>query len=184
MIFKMALVSRQLSLVPEIPTRSDVVYTPREVTKQIIKFLKPSGLCLDPCKGDGAFYDYLPCPKDWCELQEGRNFFDYRNHVDWIITNPPYSNYKEFSNHAFSIANNVSFLIPLNKVFSDGAMQVLHRHNMGIVSCLVYGSGSKIGFDWGFPVANYHFQKGYTGDTKMIVGINKINELIDRIKHD
>lgn len=169
---------RQLTLIDDVPTPSDIVYTPREITRQIIKFLAPTGLCLDPCKGDGAFYDYLPEPKEYCELQEGKNFFDYNTPVDWIITNPPYSNYKEFSDHAFKLANNVSFLIPLNKVFSDGAMQVLHRHKMGIKSCLVYGSGSKIGFDWGFPVANYHFQRDYTGDTKMIIGLDKINALI------
>ncbi len=38
----------------------DVVYTPDYVSKHIINHLKPLGLCLDPCKGDGAFLKYMP----------------------------------------------------------------------------------------------------------------------------
>ena len=45
---------------------------------------------LEPCKGEGAFLQYLPENSDWCEIAEGRNYYDYNEKVDWIVTNPPY----------------------------------------------------------------------------------------------
>lgn len=56
---------------------ADVVYTPKHVSKQIIEHLNPSGKMLDPCKGDGAFYRFMDdC--DYCEIDEGKDFFDYK----------------------------------------------------------------------------------------------------------
>ena len=54
---------------------SDVVYTPRAISKGIIDFLSPNGLCLDPCAGDGAFFDFLPNGSLWCEIEKGKDFF-------------------------------------------------------------------------------------------------------------
>lgn len=95
---------------------TDVVYTPHLVAKNIIEYLQPKGVCLDPCKGDGAFYNYLP-NADYCELNEGKDFFNYTKKVDWIIGNPPYSIFWDFLQHSFELANNVSFLVPTNKIF-------------------------------------------------------------------
>lgn len=61
---------------------ADVVYTPRNISESIIRHLKPAGLCLDPCKGDGAFYDYLPAGSEYCELQEGSDFLKYKKQVN------------------------------------------------------------------------------------------------------
>lgn len=110
------MIVRQTELFGSIPNPSDVVYTPSRIAKGIIDHLKPEGVCLDPCKGDGAFLDHLP-GADYCELREGKDFFDYKNKVDWVIGNPPYSIFKEFLEHSFDIADNVSFLVPTNKIF-------------------------------------------------------------------
>ncbi len=69
----------------------DVVYTPRNVSKAIIRHLNPSGVILDPCKGDGAFYDFFYGERYYCELQEGTDFLHEERYFDWIIGNPPYS---------------------------------------------------------------------------------------------
>src|SRR5687768_12839809 len=90
---------------------ADVVYTPDQVSKHIIDYLKPEGICLDPCRGDGAFYKFLPDGSDYCEIAEGKDFFDYNKQTDWIIGNPPYSNFKDFLQHSFDISDNVSFLV-------------------------------------------------------------------------
>lgn len=100
-----------------ITRESDIVYTPDWVAKDIITDLNPKGICLDLCKGDGAFYNFLPKGSKYCELREGTDFFKFNNKVDWIIGNPPYSIFEEFLRHSFSIAENVSFLVPTNKVF-------------------------------------------------------------------
>jgi len=48
---------------------ADVVYTPDQVSFQIVSYLNPSGLCLDPCKGDGAFFKFLPEGSFYCEIK-------------------------------------------------------------------------------------------------------------------
>jgi len=96
---------------------ADIVYTPDYVSKQIINFLNPKGICLDPCKGDGAFYKYLPKGLDYCEIREGKDFFNYNKKVNWVIGNPPYSIFEEFLRKGFEISDNVSYLVPTNKVF-------------------------------------------------------------------
>lgn len=103
----------------ELPVNpNDIVFTPDRISKSIIDFLQPNGFCLDPCKGDGAFYRHFPTSdKDWCEIKEGRDFFDYTNKVNWIIGNPPYSIFEKFLEKAFEIADNVAYLVPTNKIF-------------------------------------------------------------------
>ncbi len=96
---------------------ADIVYTPEHVSKQIIEWLNPAGKCIDPCKGDGAFYKYLPDGSDYCEIREDKDFFMYSEKVDWVIGNPPYSIFEQFLKKSFEIADNVSFLVPTNKVF-------------------------------------------------------------------
>lgn len=96
---------------------ADIVYTPDYVSKDIINRLSPTGLCLDPCKGDGAFYKYLPNGSDYCEIREGKDFFNYNKNVDWVIGNPPYSIFEDFLKKAFEISKNVSYLVPTNKIF-------------------------------------------------------------------
>jgi len=56
---------------------SDVVYTPVIFSKTIIDIIKPSGTILEPCKGDGAFYNLLPSHSEYCEITEGKDFFNY-----------------------------------------------------------------------------------------------------------
>ncbi len=68
----------------------DVVYTPDYVASAIISRYCPSGSVLDPCAGDGAFSSRIPgCLT--CEIKDGRDFFEFRQRVDWIVGNPPYS---------------------------------------------------------------------------------------------
>jgi hypothetical protein len=149
---------------------NDLVMTPRHIAKQMIAFYdfteKRSTTILDPCRGTGAFYDQYPdhCVKYWCEITEGRDFFDWPHKVDWIITNPPYSIFPQFLEKCFEVADNVALLIPLAKLVSS-----LKRINMvmdygGIVSMRIIGA-SKCGFPFGFPAAAIHMKRGYDGNT-------------------
>ena len=152
----------------------DIVYTPDFVSKGIIDFLNPNGLCLDPCKGDGAFYKYLPNSSDYCELRLGKDFFNYHKKVDWVIGNPPYSIFEPFLIKAFEIADNVSYLVPTNKIFQRQVIMEMINKYGGIKSVIIYGSGQLIDFPFGFSVGNFHFKKGYKGDTKIIMGMKTI----------
>ena len=166
----------QSELFERIVRPADVVYTPDYVAAFIVNYLNPSGVCLDPCKGDGAFYKFLPDGSDYCELQEGKDFFKYENRVDWIIGNPPYSNFKDFLDHSFQLAENVSFLVPTNKIFQRQIIMESINKWGGLKSMIIYGSGQLIGFPFGFSVGNFHFEKNYSGPCDIIMGYETIKK--------
>ena len=154
---------------------ADIVYTPRYVSKNIVDFLNPSGKCLDPCKGDGAFYDYLPSiSREYCEIREGKDFFTYSEKVDWVIGNPPYSIFEEFLRKGFEISDNISYLVPTNKIFQRQIIMEMISKYGGIKSMIIYGSGQLIDFPFGFSVGNFHIQRGYKGETKILMGMKNI----------
>lgn len=99
--------------------------TPITLCKAIIDHYNPRGLILEPFKGTGNFYNQFPEPKEWCEIEEGRNFFDYTKHVDWIITNPPWSNITSWYSHALSIADNIVFLWYVEGQFTRKRMKLM-----------------------------------------------------------
>ena len=69
---------------PKNAPEKDIVMTPVYLAKNIIEHFEPTGLILDPCRGEGAFYDnYNTDNKDWCELGEGNDFLEYNKKVDW-----------------------------------------------------------------------------------------------------
>lgn len=152
----------------------DVVYTNEAVSKAIIDFLNPSGKCLDPCRGDGAFHKFMPEGSEYCELAEGTDFLLYSGKVDWVIGNPPYSVFKDFLQKGFEIADNVSYLVPTNKIFQRQVIMEMINKYGGIKSMIVYGSGSLIDFPFGFSVGNFHFQRNYTGGCKIILGMKSL----------
>jgi hypothetical protein len=151
----------------------DIVYTPEAISKGIIDYLQPSGLCLDPCKGDGAFLKYMPEGSEYCEIREGSDFFKYNKKVNWIIGNPPYSIFKDFLEHSFNLADNVSFLVPTNKVFQRQVIMNMINQWGGVKSVIVYGSGTLIGFPFGFSVGNFHFEKNYKGPSVIKLGMKE-----------
>jgi hypothetical protein len=161
---------RQIELIELEPIQSDVVYTPDDVAKSIIDWLQPSGICLDPCFGDGAFYKHLPNGSDWCEIKKGKNFFKYEKKVDWIIGNPPYSIFEDWLRHSFEIADEVAYILPTNKVFQRQVIMKMINEYGGIKGIIIYGSGSTVGFPFGFSVGTFHFSKGHNGPTSLRLG--------------
>jgi len=82
----------------------DFHYTPENIAKELLKDIKieKNDIILEPCKGRGdiGFYKYLKGKNcDWCEIDEGRDFFKYDfkgKKYDKIIVNPPYrTNHKD-----------------------------------------------------------------------------------------
>ncbi len=137
---------------------ADIVYTPPRIAKDIVTHFKPSGKCLDPCKGDGVFLKLLPPGSDWCEIREGKDFFKYKEKVDWIIGNPPYSIFVEWLRHSFDIADNVVYIVPTNKIFQSFKIMDQIKKYGGIHTIIVYGSGNGCGFPFGFSVGAFYFK--------------------------
>ena len=88
-------------------SKNDVFYTPDDLADDCISMIdiEENDVLLDPFFGQGAFYNRFPTknPKDWCEIEMQRDFFDYQNEVDWIISNPPFSKMAKVLNHCAKI---------------------------------------------------------------------------------
>jgi hypothetical protein len=150
-----------------VPVVKDVVYTPPWLARLIVDHFAPWGKCLDPCLGDGSFYDCLPeQDRDWCEIESGRDFLAYDGRADWIISNPPYSILMQWIRHSFTVADNVVYLLPLHRVM--GSYQFVRdvASYGGIVEIFVLGTGTSVGFPFGHCLAAVHYRRGYVGRTK------------------
>ncbi len=143
---------------------NDVVFTPDKIAKLIVEMFEPTGKILEPCSGEGAFLRYMPTA-EWCEITKGKDFFDYKDKVDWIVTNPPYSNFDKFLDHSFEVAENVVFLVPVAKVLKSwGTIQKIKQY--GGIKTIWLVPASRCGFPFGFPAGAFHFQRGYKGATQ------------------
>ena len=152
---------------------NDDVFTPDWLAKDICEMFDIKGKILEPCKGDGVFLKYLPKDTDWCEIREGRNFYDYKKKVNWIVTNPPYSDFNRFLEHCFNLADNVLLLIPITKLVTSWKRIKWYKDYGWIRTIWFIGTGNKCGFPFGYPVGAVHFKKGYFGDIHTIYGLDK-----------
>lgn len=77
----------------------DRIYTPESVAKQLIAKIPAEiydSWC-DPCLGTGAFYNNFPSDKKvWYEIDRGMDFLEASGRWDWLVTNIPFSQPKEF----------------------------------------------------------------------------------------
>ena len=149
---------------PIISKAKDVVYTPDDIAKDIVSHFAPSGKVLEPCRGDGAFYRHLPADSYWCEIAEGKDFFQWNERVDWIVSNPPFSIFANWMRHSFEISDNIVYLLPITKVFNSYTLIQLIYSWGGIKEVYVIGGGSMLKSErLGFAIGAVHFVKGYEG---------------------
>lgn len=147
--------------------KKDVVYTPDFMAKEIVELFKPSGSILEPCAGDGAFLRHLPTA-EWCEIEKGKDFFQWHKKVNWIIGNPPYSIFNIWLRHSFTLADDIVYLIPLNKIFNDfGMLKDIYSYG-GIVSVYAIGRGEKVNFPMGYAVGAVHFRRNWSGGLQVV----------------
>lgn len=141
---------------------SDVVYTPDWIVADMLAHFKPAGEILDPCRGLGVFHSAMP-NSDWCEITEGRDFFDWSATVDWVVGNPPYSLTRAWLNHSYTFADNILYLIPVRNIFSSyGTLREIADYG-GVREVRLYGTGNRCGFPMGNAIGAFHIQRGYTG---------------------
>lgn len=108
------------SLIPK--GGDDKIYTPDSLAKKIVNYYNPFGKkCLEPCKGGGAFlraFQDIGINPFWCEIDEGNDFFQFNEKVDWIITNFPWSLHRECIKHSMQISDNIVTLVTLNHILA------------------------------------------------------------------
>ncbi|MFD0859256.1 helix-turn-helix transcriptional regulator [Roseovarius aquimarinus] len=150
---------------------ADLVFTPRNLAVHIVKAFADEigGAVLEPARGDRAFYDALPAhvTKHWCEISEGRDFFDFTTPVDWIITNPPWSRFRDFLEHSLRVADNVLFLAPVNHFGTKRRVSLVRDAGFGLKRTLFVPSPTA----WpssGFQLAAVHLQRGWSGAAEIM----------------
>lgn len=142
--------------------KNDCIQTPEWVASDLIRYFQPSGRILEPCRGDGAIYKHMPDNSLWCEILEGRDFFDFNERVDWIITNPPYSKIRKFFKHSMTICDDIVFLIPVWRAFTaEGFFRDLEAWQGGIREVRRYGTGGKLNFPMGNAIGAVYISKRF-----------------------
>jgi len=99
----------------------DVFITPEELAKKNIDMIDESYRNLvwyDPFKNSGSYYNQFPSDnKKWSEILENKDFFDFNEEVDVIVSNPPYSMIDKVLEKSVSLKPMIiSYLLGINNL--------------------------------------------------------------------
>ena len=143
---------------------NDEVYTPIELCNWIIDYFKPKGKILEPCYGTGNFYQNKVFTA-WNEIKMDSDFFENKDKYNWIITNPPYSQFRAFLNHSMELADNIVFLTSVNHFWLKARIRDMKEKNFWFKEIIVIDT-PKTFPQSGFQIGIVHIQKDYKGDMK------------------
>ena len=112
-------------------------YTSRSMAKDLISitpFLSAKSV-LDAGSGKNkVWFENLPdyLEKFECEIEDGMNFFDWQQKVDWVIGNPPYHLSWKFTEKALEVADlGIAWLInnqALNSHFTPCRIEMMQNN--------------------------------------------------------
>jgi hypothetical protein len=98
---------------------NDVFITPLGLAKRAIDMVGTTeGKWLDPFKATGNYYNQFPTEnKEYTEITQDLDFFEYSEPVDVICSNPPYSILNEVFKHSVSLNPKIiNYLIGINNL--------------------------------------------------------------------
>lgn len=143
----------------------DVVQTPLEMAGRLVKHFRPKGRILEPCCGEGHFLHYMP-HAEWCEISQGRDFMDWNEPVDWIITNPPWSKIRPFLQQAMTHADNIVFLFTINHLWTKARMRDIKEMGFGVREICLLEMPDTFPQS-GFQLGAVHLKRGWSGDMRL-----------------
>lgn len=168
---------------------NDDIQTPLALARRLVAHFQPTGKILEPCRGDGNFLKALrehqrlsakisglnQTPRltasrlkltatsvHWTEVKLGHDFFDWDQPVDWIITNPPWSQIRDFLCHAMELSDHVVFLFTINHLWTKARLRDIHNADYGIRE-IVLVDMPKTFPQSGFQLGAVHLQYGWKG---------------------
>ena len=105
-------------------TPKDVFYTPISLVKIHLGLVKPNDndIIYDPFYGKGAYYNEFPnIYKNnsflFSEIEMGKDFFEFNEKIDIIISNPPYSMIDKVLEKSVSLKpHTISYLISIHNL--------------------------------------------------------------------
>lgn len=102
----------------------------------------------------------------WAEVKLGRDFFDWDQPVDWIITNPPWSQVRDFLCHAMEMAEHVVFLFTINHLWTKARLRDIHNADFGVREIVLVNMPQTFPQS-GFQLGAVHLQHGWKGKITM-----------------
>lgn len=147
----------------------DVVMTPQDIATAAVRHFTPTGSVMDPCSGTGnflkAFIEYGVKDVLSCEITKGTDFLEYSyRHVDWIITNPPWSKIREFMSKSFEVADNIVLLITVNHLWTKLRYRMMKAAGFGLKEICVFDAPKALNAS-GFVCGLVYMKRGYVGST-------------------
>ena len=140
---------------------NDVFITPLALAKQHIGMIDytPEDIWYDPFKNSGSYYNQYPtdCKKEYSEILEGKDFFEYQGRPTIICSNPPYSILNKVMEHSVSLQPRViSYLIGMGN-FTNKRTEYMRNQGYGLVKIFYtkvmswYGMSMIVVFEKGKP---------------------------------
>lgn len=148
---------------------NDEVQTPVALARMLVRHFRPAGRVLEPCCGEGRILRWLPRGACWCEIRRGRDFFAWTEPVDWIITNPPWSQIRPFLQHAMTLADHVVFLLTINHLWTKARLRDIRAAGFGLREILLVEMPPEFPQS-GFQLGAVHLQRGWRGRITLSAG--------------
>jgi hypothetical protein len=155
---------------------NDDIQTPPALAQRLVEHFNPSGRILEPCCGNGSFLRALRAHQRslakisgsndsevfWTEIKRGRDFFAWTQPVDWIITNPPWSQIRNFLRHAMTLADHVVFLLTINHLWTKARLRDVREAGFGLREIVLVDMPDTFPQS-GFQLGAVHLTRGHTG---------------------
>lgn len=136
----------------------DVFYTPEAVAKKHISLIPSinTDIWLDPFRGKGIYYDHFPTEsKEWCEITDGNDFFEYRGNPDVICSNPPYSLLDKVFQKSIELQPRIISYLLLHGAMTPRRIEMFNEQGYGLTGIYI----TKV-YKWYGMAEAYTFEKG------------------------
>lgn len=136
----------------------DVFYTPEAVAKKHISLISTvdNEVWLDPFRGKAIYHDNFPTEsKEWCEITDGNDFFEYHGTPNVICSNPPYSLLDKVFQKSIDLNPRVISYLLLHGAMTPRRIEMFNNAGYGLVSIYI----TKV-YKWYGMAEAYTFEKG------------------------
>lgn len=114
---------------------NDKIYTPKPIALKMIEMcdLNKNDYVLDPSYGEGVFFNNFPefVKKDFCEIEQGKDFFECNTRYTAVIGNPPYSLWDKWLEHTMKLTDKFCYLFGVLN-FTDKRVNKILKNGFGI----------------------------------------------------
>ena len=115
---------------------NDVFITPLELAKKAIDMVdyQENFVLYDTFKNSGSYYNQFPseCEKEWSEILDGKDFFEFDKDIDVICSNPPYSMLDKVIQKSIELKpSTINYLIGINNLTAR-RIEMLNKGNYGL----------------------------------------------------